>query len=69
MRKYDVEQPYEKLKEFTRGKQVTKESVQAFIQSLDIPKDAKVSSPRLVLRMSSPSLSFLHSFTVFRRSC
>jgi adenylosuccinate lyase len=42
MRRYGVEQAYEKLKELTRGKAgVTRESMQAFIHTLEIPGDAK----------------------------
>ena len=41
MRRYKVPNPYEQLKELTRGKSITKEGIQLFIQSLDIPKDAK----------------------------
>jgi adenylosuccinate lyase len=41
MRRYGVAEPYEKLKALTRGKQVTREILHDFIQSLDIPDDAK----------------------------
>jgi adenylosuccinate lyase len=41
MRRYQVPNPYEQLKELTRGKAITKEGIQAFIQGLDIPKEAK----------------------------
>ncbi|KAI4306790.1 hypothetical protein L6164_030036 [Bauhinia variegata] len=41
MRRYCVPEPYEKLKELTRGKAVTKESIRDFIEGLDIPKEAK----------------------------
>ncbi len=41
MRRYGVEQPYEKLKELTRGKGISAESLQAFIAGLDIPEEAK----------------------------
>ena len=42
MRKYDIDQPYEKLKEFTRGKaSVTKEDFLVFIDSLDGLPDAE----------------------------
>ena len=34
MRKYDIESPYEKLKELTRGKTVTKADFTAFIDSI-----------------------------------
>lgn len=41
MRKYGVPKPYEKLKELTRGQTVTAETFADFIESLDIPADAK----------------------------
>jgi len=42
MRRHGVEQAYEKLKELTRGKAgITRESMQAFIRTLDIPDNAK----------------------------
>jgi adenylosuccinate lyase len=42
MRRYGVEQAYEKLKELTRGKGgITRDSMQAFIRSLSIPEEAK----------------------------
>jgi adenylosuccinate lyase len=41
MRRYGVPEPYEKLKELTRGKIVDQKLMQDFIQSLDIPDDAK----------------------------
>ncbi len=41
MRRYQVPNPYEQLKELTRGKAITKEGIQIFIQGLDIPKEAK----------------------------
>ncbi|XP_019261014.1 PREDICTED: uncharacterized protein LOC109238973 isoform X1 [Nicotiana attenuata] len=41
MRRYGVPEPYEKLKELTRGRAVTKESITEFIEKLDIPIDAK----------------------------
>ena len=41
MRRYGVDQPYEKLKELTRGKAIDKASVQSFIKGLDIPEEAK----------------------------
>ncbi|AKH69663.1 adenylosuccinate lyase [Spongiibacter sp. IMCC21906] len=42
MRRYGVEEPYEKLKALTRGQTITKESLLPFIESLDIPEEAKV---------------------------
>ena len=41
MRRYGIENPYEKLKELTRGKSITQEAFQEFIQTLDIPEDAR----------------------------
>ncbi|MDR2626306.1 MAG: adenylosuccinate lyase [Zoogloeaceae bacterium] len=41
MRRYGIDKPYEKLKDFTRGKAISKKDMQAFIQSLDIPDAAK----------------------------
>jgi adenylosuccinate lyase len=37
MRKHGIPEPYEKLREFTRGRAVTRESMWEFIQSLDMP--------------------------------
>jgi len=42
MRRYNVEQPYEKLKALTRGNVMNQESIQEFVSTLDIPDDAKV---------------------------
>lgn len=39
MRRYGVENPYEKLKELTRGQKVNADSLRAFVKSLDIPAD------------------------------
>ena len=41
MRRYQVPNPYEQLKELTRGKSITKQGIQTFIENLDIPRDAK----------------------------
>uniref|UniRef100_A0A7N0TGJ7 Adenylosuccinate lyase PurB C-terminal domain-containing protein n=1 Tax=Kalanchoe fedtschenkoi TaxID=63787 RepID=A0A7N0TGJ7_KALFE len=41
MRRYGVPEPYEKLKELTRGRHVNKESIQRFIEGLELPKEAK----------------------------
>ncbi|MGF6147965.1 Adenylosuccinate lyase [Kingella potus] len=42
MRRYGVANPYEKLKDLTRGKNgITPETLQAFIESLAIPAEAK----------------------------
>ncbi|KAJ0979540.1 hypothetical protein J5N97_015014 [Dioscorea zingiberensis] len=41
MRRYAVPEPYEKLKELTRGKAVTMDSIKQFIEGLDLPEKAK----------------------------
>ena len=41
MRRYGIEKPYEKLKELTRGKTITREALEAFVDGLAIPDDAK----------------------------
>lgn len=41
MRRYAVEQAYEKLKELTRGRGIDQQSLQAFIGDLDIPEEEK----------------------------
>jgi adenylosuccinate lyase len=40
MRRYGVANPYEKLKELTRGKRVSREDMRAFVESLELPADA-----------------------------
>ncbi|CAO2839964.1 unnamed protein product [Amaranthus hypochondriacus] len=47
MRRYGVPEPYEKLKEFTRGKAVTQESMREFVQGLDLPENAKANLLKL----------------------
>jgi adenylosuccinate lyase len=41
MRRYGIEEPYEKLKGLTRGHSVSREDLDTFIQTLDIPDDVK----------------------------
>jgi adenylosuccinate lyase len=41
MRRYGIDNPYEKLKDLTRGRTVTREIFQEFIKGLDIPQDAR----------------------------
>jgi adenylosuccinate lyase len=41
LRRYGVEQPYEKLKELTRGKSIDRDSLRAFVGRLEIPEEAK----------------------------
>jgi adenylosuccinate lyase len=41
MRRYGIENPYEQLKELTRGKGISKDALQVFINGLAIPQEAK----------------------------
>jgi adenylosuccinate lyase len=41
MRLHGVPNPYEKLKEITRGHALSKEQLHAFIRSLDIPEASR----------------------------
>lgn len=41
MRRYAIEEPYEKLKALTRGKTITKETLGEFVDTLDMPQAAK----------------------------
>lgn len=41
MRRFNVEGAYEKLKELTRGQAITKELMEQFVETLDIPEEAK----------------------------
>ena len=41
MRRYRIEQPYEKLKELTRGKTIDQAAIQSFVEKLEIPDEAK----------------------------
>ena len=50
MRRYAIEEPYEKLKALTRGKGMTKEVMLEFIETLEIPESAKAE-----LRVLSPA--------------
>lgn len=43
MRRYAIEQPYEKLKELTRGRRVNQQIMQDFVDGLDLPDEAKQS--------------------------
>ncbi|CAN7109140.1 unnamed protein product [Brassica rapa subsp. narinosa] len=47
MRRYGVPEPYEKLKELTRGRAVNEESIREFIKGLDLPEEAKTQLLRL----------------------
>ncbi|MGK0501024.1 MAG: adenylosuccinate lyase [Oceanicoccus sp.] len=50
MRRYNIEEPYEKLKALTRGQTINRETLDVFIDSLEIPDAAKAS-----LKTLSPS--------------
>ncbi len=41
MRRYGIEKPYEKLKELTRGRRINADIMKEFIETLEIPDDAK----------------------------
>lgn len=41
MRRYGIANPYEKLKELTRGREVNAQTMLAFIETLEIPEEAK----------------------------
>ncbi|MDD6178010.1 MAG: adenylosuccinate lyase [Ruminobacter sp.] len=47
MRRYGVDKPYEKLKALTRGQRVNREIMLKFIDTLDIPEEAKESLRKL----------------------
>jgi adenylosuccinate lyase len=51
MRRYGIENPYEQLKELTRGKGINQADLQTFIRGLQIPDDAKT----LLLEMTPSS--------------
>ena len=50
MRLYNVPEAYEQLKKLTRGQAMTPERLQQFIDTLDIPKEA-----RLTLKSLTPA--------------
>lgn len=41
MRRYGIEQPYEKLKALTRGQRVDAAAMQAFVATLELPREAR----------------------------
>lgn len=47
MRRYAIEEPYEKLKALTRGQDMNKETIMAFVDTLDMPEEAKQSLKEL----------------------
>ena len=47
MRRYGIANPYEKLKELTRGRKVTREIMENFLDTLEIPEEAKAQLRKL----------------------
>ncbi|MDX1390829.1 MAG: adenylosuccinate lyase [Rheinheimera sp.] len=47
MRKYGIEQPYEKLKELTRGKRINQADLHLFIDKLELPSEVKTQLKQL----------------------
>ena len=41
MRRHGVENPYDKLKQMTRGQAITESALREFVATLDIPEHAK----------------------------
>jgi adenylosuccinate lyase len=41
MRRHGIDQPYERLKALTRGRSIDKQTLHAFIESLELPKEDK----------------------------
>ena len=41
MRRYGIESPYEKLKELTRGRAIDQATIEAFVDTLEMPEQAK----------------------------
>jgi adenylosuccinate lyase len=41
MRRYGIDEPYEKLKALTRGQDMNRETIQAFVETLEMPEEAK----------------------------
>ncbi len=63
LRKVGYPKPYEKLKEFTRGQMITKETLRSFIQSLSIPEKEKNKllklTPRTYIGLASKLINFI----------
>jgi len=47
MRRYGIANPYEKLKELTRGQAIDSKILAKFVEDLDIPKEAKIELSKL----------------------
>ena len=68
MRRYGIEKPYEKLKDLTRDHAVNRETLQVFIQTLDLPPAVKQELEALTpagytgnAREQAQSLSVIHT--------
>lgn len=48
MRRYGIEEPYEKLKTLTRGNVMDQATIQAFIDTLEIPQEAKTALKAMI---------------------
>ncbi|AKX44574.1 adenylosuccinate lyase [Thiopseudomonas alkaliphila] len=62
MRRYGIENPYEKLKDLTRGKGITPDALLAFIDTLELPEQAKQE-----LRQLTPSNYIGNAITQAKR--
>ena len=62
MRKYGIDDAYEQLKAFTRGKQLDQTSIQDFIKQLNIPEESKLEllklTPRTYLGLAKTSFKW-----------
>ncbi|MCW8355376.1 MULTISPECIES: adenylosuccinate lyase [Marinomonas] len=47
MRRYGIESPYEKLKELTRGRAIDQATIEAFVDTLEMPEQAKAELKKL----------------------
>ncbi|KAF3773166.1 Adenylosuccinate lyase [Nymphaea thermarum] len=68
MRRYDIPEPYEKLKEMTRGRDVTQESIQEFVQGLELldePKSILLNLSPLSYIGAAEELAKVHSWHLF----
>ncbi len=62
MRRHGLPNPYEQLKALTRGRDITRESIRAFIERLDLPSDEK----RRLLELTPASYTGLAATLAFR---
>jgi len=67
MRRYEMKDPYEQLKEFTRGKTVTADDFHKFIESLEMPEKEKARllklTPATYLGLAPQLASSIRKFT------